>query len=230
MTEVPAGTEPLCLLKSLAFSSDDECHYLLEATVNGAGSALEWAFDCWREERQAAGATTNIDREYFFSQLASWWKTHKTLPLFINAIGGVGSPFWYSRLPSRFLIEDNDTVNWEIKSVAVLESILFLLVINLDTIRSLGKALNLLYCSGGLSKMNRFCQSLADLSGLKVVRLEQPEATLLGIAILAQTGEDELRCLKEGADDEFVPSRSDGLSGLRERCARFRRYMEEVPE
>lgn len=231
LTEVPAGTEPRRLLKSLAFSTRDECHYLLEATVNGAGSALEWAFDNWREERQAAGATTDIEREYFFSQLARWWDTHKVPPLFINAVGGVGSPFWYSRLSSTFLIEDNETVGWEIKSVAVLESILFLLVINLNAVRSLGKTLGSLFCSGGLSKMDRFCQNLADLSELKVVRVEQAEATLAGIAILAQTGEDEVRCLDEGSDDEFVPSTdSDSLSGLRERCTRFRRYMEAVTE
>ena len=231
LTEVPAATEPHRLLKSLAFSSHDECHYLLEATVNGAGSALEWAFDCWREERQMAGETFNIDREYFFSQLAGWWKAYKVPPVFINAIGGVGSPFWYSRLPSRFLIDENNIVSWEIKSVAVLESILFLLVINLRAIRLLGKTLNLLFCSGGLSKMDCFCQNLANLSELKVVRVEQAEATLAGIAILAQTSEDKLRCLDEGAYREFVPStNSDSLLGLRERYARFRQTMEAVTE
>ncbi len=231
LTEVGAEARTGNLLKSLAYSTGDECHYLLEATINGAGSALEWAFDRWQNEKTAAGITANTGRNDFFNRLGRWWEMHRDPPVFINAIGGVGSPFWYSRLQPSFLNNDDDTTDWEAKTVAILESILFLLVINLEVFKSLGNTLESLYCSGGLSKTDSFCQNLANLSGMEVVRVEQAEATVAGVAILARSGEDDHCNVSGGTCDIFLPSsESSGMSGFYKRYLRFRNFMEAVTE
>lgn len=101
------------LLASIANSSADHVTYLLEGTVNGAGAAIKWATDQWGEEDLTP-------------QLASWLSTVETPPVFINTIGGLGSPFWRSEQNPYFLPNGQVEPSLPEKAVAIVESILFL--------------------------------------------------------------------------------------------------------
>jgi glycerol kinase len=154
------------LLGGIARSTEDDTDYVLEGTVNGAGSALDWL-----AERQGPIAWDTLDRD-----LAAV----KDPPLFLNTVGGLGSPHWRSGLTPGFEPDRGGPME---RTLAVLESILFLIMDNLQAMDA--SSLRRLILSGGLSRLDRLCQGLADLSGLPVERRADPETTLRGAAWLA---------------------------------------------
>ena len=66
--------------------------------------------------------------------------------------------------------------------VAVIESIIFLVQVNVALLQTVNPAVDKIQVSGGLSQLNKLCQKLANLSGLGVYRPVQVEATARGIA------------------------------------------------
>ncbi|OOG23538.1 hypothetical protein B1C78_11010 [Thioalkalivibrio denitrificans] len=154
------------LLGGIAWSTNKERRYLLEGTVNGVGSAIHWL------QRQ-----TETD---ILAGLPEWLDAVRDPPLFLNSIGGLGSPYWRQDIGARF-VPDTDSVAR--RAVAVIESIAFLVQRNLAEMQP-GR-LGALRVSGGLSQLDGLCQRIADLSGLPVRRHEDPEATARGLAWLA---------------------------------------------
>lgn len=73
------------LLVSLYRSDQRTMDLLVEGTVNGAGTALDWFYS-----RAIAG--TGTSQQVFYNVLPSWLAAVKQPPLFINSIGGLGSP------------------------------------------------------------------------------------------------------------------------------------------
>ncbi|MDZ7662155.1 FGGY family carbohydrate kinase [Thiohalophilus sp.] len=166
------GTQPLPdagLLSSLVLQDTEHCEYVLEGTVNGAGSALDWL------ARQQGGDA------FPPAQLATWLNTpHATLPLFLNGVSGLGAPYWRADFSSRFIGEGEP----DQQAVAVLESILFLLQTNLTHMhRQLAPACRL-QLTGGLAHLDGLCQRLADLAQIPVYRPAECEATARGSAFL----------------------------------------------
>lgn len=156
------------LLVGLASSSARRTEYLLEGTVNGAGSAISWAANAWN--------LPNITEN-----LPTWLAQAKNPPIFLNTIGGLGSPWWQpDRLPR--LIEAGEP--WQ-NAVALAESIVFLLQVNLETMLAAGQEIKRIQVSGGLARLDHLCQRLADLSQRPVYRPVETEATARGIAWLA---------------------------------------------
>jgi len=152
------------LLHSVAYSDGEQGLAWLEGTVNGAGAALQWL-------EQAGDA------------LPAQSGRPEAGAIFLNAVGGLGSPFWRSDLHSRFL----DTPGPQ-RSVAVRESILFLLQENLREMAAAGVPLHRLRLSGGLSQTPGMAQQLANLSALPVELLAEPEATARGLAWVLADG------------------------------------------
>ena len=150
------------LLKSIVYADDKNCLYVKEGTVNGAGRALQWYGE----------KTGRID---YTDHLEKWFAEVESPPMFLNAISGVGSPFWTS-FSSRFdrecAVEDG--------FVAIVESILFLLKSNIRLFDDFAR----IYVSGGLSNSDTFCQYLASLSGVVVCRQKVQEATSKGLFML----------------------------------------------
>lgn len=163
-------TAPADLLSSIATSNGGHCEYLLEGTVNGAGSALQWLQTQWPEQ-------------YIRSSLPNWLEQVTDPPLFMNTVGGLGSP-WWRQGPEPAFIPGNERGDVAKAAVAVAESILFLVQYNLDIIQQ-QQAVTALRVSGGLSKLDALCQKLANLSKLPVQRSDDPEASARGIAWLA---------------------------------------------
>lgn len=199
------GISDSALLNSIASSSAQGCEYLLEATVNGAGSALQWL-----QEAYGGGDPGG--------KLADWLQQVSTPPLFINTVGGLGSPWWQHNLAPAFHPDSTQYTPAE-RAVAVAESILFLLQCNLERMQHV-RPLRHLRVSGGLSRIAPLCQKLANLSGLPVSRSQQREASARGIAWLAAgRPADWAR-----TDDVqlFAPQPDSGLAG------RYSEFVEQL--
>jgi len=182
------------LLTSIVLQSANELTYVLEGTVNGAGSALAKV-----EE------DLGLDPVETKQQLPEWLKNAKSPPLFLNGVSGLGTPFWIPDFKSQFA---GNGKNWE-KTVGVIESIVFLLHVNMDEMQKLSSPPEKILISGGLSALNGLCQKLADLSGIPIYRPVEYEATSVGTAYLLRGQPDEWQETKEGV--WFKPSHKPEL-------------------
>jgi glycerol kinase len=102
-------------------------------------------------------------------------------PLFLNGVSGLGAPFWVSEFESRFLGPGTALE----KFIAILESIAFLIRVNIDEMRRTPPSIRRIVLTGGLVRSNYFCQCLADLVELEVTRAAEQEASARGVACLA---------------------------------------------
>ncbi len=161
----PQATRQLC---SLVYTEHGFAQYVLEGTVNGAATTLNWL---------AAQHHTSTDT----FQLDTWLRDIQTPPLMINSVAGLGSPWWRSDLTPCFIGAADDLPS---QAVAVIESIIFMLQTNLEWMCRAGANIDTLYLSGGLSQLDGLCQKLADLSRLPVKRVQHSEATARGLAFL----------------------------------------------
>lgn len=194
------------LLSGVVLQDGAELTYVLEGTVNGAGSALAW----WQEQV----ALPDIEQH-----MPHWLQRTEEPPLFINGVSGVGSPYWAPQVESRFIGPGEP---WQ-QAVAVIESIVFLLQVNLEEFGQLSSPFESLRVSGGLTAYDGLCRRLADLSGLPVYRPQVVEATARGTAWLlagnpASWPEPELGVW-------FKPA---GNAALRARYLRWKQALEQV--
>jgi len=160
------------LLTSIVKQIKDDITYVIEGTVNGAGSAFV-------EVEKQLGMDVRLAQK----ELPQWLTRDTDVPLFLNGVSGLGSPFWVPDFKSTFVYH-NETVeaeDWE-KIVAVAESIVFLVVMNLIEMEKICSEPTLLIVTGGLSKNKELCQRLADLTGKDVFRPQACEATARGTA------------------------------------------------
>ncbi|WP_421864013.1 FGGY family carbohydrate kinase [Motiliproteus sp.] len=195
--------QPHRLLTSLASSHSEHRDWMLEGTVNGAASALQW-----------------LQRQYPSLDLAALQQQplQPNQGLFLNAVSGLGSPFWNSRIQSRFIDCDHDSERY----AALLESILFLIVENLRAIPDTRPQLQQIKLGGGLSRLPGLAQRLADLSGLPVNLIEQHEATARGLAfILAGRPSD----WKPSAAQRYQPQPAPQLQ---QRYRRWQQYLQQA--
>jgi len=193
------------LLRSVAWQDEQRSVMVLEGTVNGAGAALEWL----ARER-------DVSVESLVEHAECWLGEIEHPPLFINGVGGLGAPYWVADCPIRF---SRDASLAE-ETVAVLESIVFLLQVNIEAVRVLAPAragaLRRIIVSGGIARLDGVCGRLADLSELLVERPADVEATARGLAYLlsgtaAPDRSAPLRCLPRpdaGLKSRFVEWRT----------------------
>lgn len=156
------------LLNSVVYQDGQHADHVLEGTINGAGSALTW-FAKGRDgdpKQLVAEGVTEAEIE--------------APPIFINGISGLGSPFWVSELESKFSHEASDGL----KTVAILESIAFLICANLECMKGVGHPIKKIIVSGGLASIDYLCQAITELAELEVQRTEVKEATARGLVYL----------------------------------------------
>lgn len=180
--------------------------YAWEATVNGAASALQWL----------AGETgmTVIEPAHIGTAL----QLNPSSPCYcLNAVGGLGAPFWRTDLISRFSGELAPLQ----KILAWIESVLFHIAVNIQLMNS-AKSLKKIIISGGLSQADDLCQRLADLTGLVVLRSDNPDATLQGVAYTAAGMPEQWQ---PGHHDQRFTPRAD--SSLHQRFSSWKSAMTE---
>ncbi len=187
-----AGEEPVeipGLLSSVVWQDAVGTSYVAEGTVNGASAALDRVEPAWLAD----------DAEP---------------PLYLNGVGGLGSPWWKPHFESRFIGDGSLSQ----KAVAVLESIVFMLAVNIEIIGA-----DSVTVSGGLSQLDGLCSRLADVTGLVVERPVVHEATARGLAWLVAGRPAGWR--DPGAPALFQPR---GNPALKSRFARWREAMPAV--
>jgi glycerol kinase len=143
------------LLQSILWRDAPHTLYALEGTVNGAGSALD-----------ALAKRHGMSPKRLLRDLPRWLASDDAPPLFLNGVGGLGAPYWQPGFRSRFQGRGDIPA----QAVAVIESILFLLLENLERMRRAEPDLRRLRVSGGLAQLDGLCQRLSSLSGLPVER------------------------------------------------------------
>jgi glycerol kinase len=196
---VPPG-----LLRSVLCSTNSEVQYSLEGTVNGAGSAVDWLQD--RVALDTARALQTLSRQPGIET-----------PLLMNGVGGLGSPYWQPRFATEFIGTGSEMSQLQ----AVVESIVFLIRVNLDLMKKAGP-LSRIVVTGGFARCNYFCDALAGLSGMAVERYALPEATARGVAFLAAGLPRQWHSVS--LERRFTPSPH---SGLHARFAKWQQAMHE---
>ena len=160
--------DPRPLLGGVLAVDERVAWYCLEGTVNGAGSAIS-----------AFCTASRCPQDVFWPALEQL-APEAPLPIYINGIGGLGSPYWRPEQHSYFVGEGTLLERF----AAVLESITFLIASNFDSLARWGGRPERVLLSGGLSSSDWLCQRLAACLGVPLLRTAR-EATALGIAALA---------------------------------------------
>lgn len=208
--DVPQGSR---LLRSVVHWADAP-QYVVEGTVNGAGSALA----AFAQAQGIADVGAALDAAWQENGVRGDFQSEiSSDPIFLNGVGGLGSPDWRSDFPSRFVGEGTP----EQQLVAVAESIVFLIERNLALLRPLGAPCTHVLATGGISRSDRFCQTLADLAGLPVQRPAHCEATARGAAFLLAGRPADWAALPQ---QEFMPRQATALR------ARHRRWQDAMTE
>lgn len=153
------------LLCTLVSSERNSTTFSLEGTINGCGAAINWV-------KQQFG----LEAEHKDFR----WPSPNS-PVFLNSVGGLGSPWWRDGLEPRFVELDPGK---EPSLDNVYESILFLVKTNIDAIVARVKPVSRIKIAGGVSELPGLAQALADLSGYTVEINHEPESTALGLAWL----------------------------------------------
>ena len=167
LTSMPLAAEGL--LSSIVWLDQHAdtriARFATEGTVNGAGSAIDWLNERVEGAHRAAVAMTR-------EQAATL-----DPPVFINAVSGIGSPFWLANAESRFIGEGNEPA----QVVAVLDSIAFLIATNIERMHF---GVERIVTSGGLAANDYLCDCIAALTRLPLERSSLQEATATGLAYL----------------------------------------------
>jgi glycerol kinase len=177
----PGVAAPRGLLRSVVHATPDDaldatfCH---EGTVNGGHAAIEWL-------RGRVG----LDVTRALATLATHEPDERVSLLFMNGVGGLGAPYWRPDFPVEFVAADGAAVDESTSDelerlAAVVDSIAFLLAVNLQAMRR-AAPLQRVVITGGLAGCDYLCEVLADVTGLVVERPALREATARGIAYLA---------------------------------------------
>jgi len=198
-------------LGGLSRSDGRTADYYLEGTVNGAASALE----------RVASQYGITD---WLAQLPGWLEQVEAPPVFLNSIGGLGSPWWQPGPDPVFLPHGNGAhIEPAQAMVAAIESIVFLIQANVERLREWIPGMRGIRISGGLASLDGLCVKLANLSGLAVERSSAIESTARGIAWLAAGCPDSWE--SPGMGRRFLP-RDDPQ--LVDRYTRFRAVLESA--
>ena len=199
MPQTPPG-----LLASVVYADAARAEYVLEATVNGAGTALDWARD-------------HLGIADIEARLSEWLQREGAIPLFLNGVAGLGSPWWRADFASRF-VGEGAIEPWA-QAVAVVESIVFLIMVNLERLQG-DSPVRRIRVSGGLARLDGLCQRLADVGGLPILRNAETEATARGVAWLLADADGG--GWKDAPGDVFAPRADAGC------IARYRRWRVEM--
>jgi len=191
------------LLQSVVWRDTDTGIYALEGTINGGAAALH----------REAGRLGIVGMD---AQLPGWLERHSEPPLFLNGIGGLGSPFWVAEFASRYIGEGDVPA----RLVAVVESIVFMVRRNLEVFAGDGRRPGRVIISGGLAVLDGLCQKLASLADMPVCRGPDIEATLSGLGYLLSGFSDEYR--RPPCQHVFEPRPDAALKG------RYQRWFEAM--
>lgn len=148
------------------------------------GLALRWFKDAWcAEEIRAAAETGEDPYNVILGKMPAGPSPMFALPHFT----GSGTPFCDLSARASFVGMTLDT-DKPTAVLALLEGLAFDLRLNFDTMKGLGIETSKQRNVGGGSRSPRWLQLKADVLGLPVEAMQNPDAGCVGAAILAGTG------------------------------------------
>ena len=148
--------------------------YFTESTVNSAGTALEWL-------RQKFGLFDEL------SEVDGMCRRSKNRIHCLPAIGGLGAPYWDFTTFTTFSGFSAHSDKYDVVR-GVTEGIAYMVGDAFDLIKKKGIKIEELKVSGGLSKIDWLLQFQADITGARLVALEESEATAMGAGLAAARG------------------------------------------
>lgn len=221
----PIGRKPVDIpgiLNSVVFQDGDGPQYVLEGTINGAGSALTWL-----------AKQVDVDSKLLVDDGISEVMT-KEPPIFMNGVAGLGSPYWISDFESEWVCDYSVNLSDGLKAVAVLESIAFLVAENLIRMQSSGDEINRVLLTGGLSSVDYLCQAIADACRVNVQRADVKEATAAGVAYLLRRkslGEEREKQSSSLSDSETASTMETAIFSPDQQSSitlRYRKWQEQM--
>jgi glycerol kinase len=169
------------LLATCAYYAKNKKAYAIEGSIFIAGAVVQWL-------RDALGVIPNA------AEIEALAKTARPIEglYFVPAFTGLGAPYWDPHARGAILGLTRDTGVAEIARAA-LDSVCFQTRDLLNAMEKdmsdagLGQPMRL-KVDGGMVKNDWFCQRLANITGLAVLRPKVTETTALGAAYLAGLG------------------------------------------
>lgn len=191
---------PKGLLKTLLFSDNQQSYFALEGTVNNAANSLQ--------------ALLKEHGQSFDAKSLSQALAEENAPgVCDNRLHGTGSPYWLEAKPLKFVGSQTKRQ----QQVAVLESIVFAVAVNLYAIMQ-KQTLKEVLVAGGLSQFDGLCQRLANVTGIEVLRSQSAELSSEAAAVL---------CLQQAQNSnalqKFEPKNDAALN------KRFQQFKQLLP-
>jgi len=199
------------LLGSVLSRDGPAAIYSLEGTVNGAGSAVSWF--CEQEQCHEDALWPALEA----------LPDGAELPIFLNGIGGLGSPWWRVAQASRFVGEAAASGKASVANAtalrfaALVESIAFMIAVNAEALARQAGAPRRVMLAGGMSRSRWLGRRLAALIQLPVAVIDA-EASARGVAQLAAP--DISSQWAPATLHDYPPHRDEKLA------ARYRRFTE----
>ena len=184
----------------------DKPYYALEATINGASSAI-------------TGMAKALAIDEPIAVLEQQFANNTEPPLWINTWSGLASPYWRYDIASKFIDAEHSSV--EQKLMAVCESVMFLIAVNYLQMKAVKPKLNRVMIGGGLSQLKGFCESLSSVLGCEVARPQVAESSSKGAAFLL-SGRGKL--WRKAPCDVFLP---DNHAAVQRRFQRWHQHLQQ---
>jgi glycerol kinase len=165
------------LLTTAAYAIDNVTTYALEGSCFVAGAALQWLRDGIQILPHVPDA-----------EIAARVTGYETSVTMVPAFCGLGAPYWEPHAQGALFGLTRDTSRNDIITAALM-SCVYQAKDLVETLRKDGlRSITQLQVDGGMVQNTWFCQALADLLDLTVVRNPDTEATARGAAYLAAVG------------------------------------------
>lgn len=152
--------------------SGSEPEFALEGSLHGAGAAIAWLAKVSGQRIQAEDIQASLGRV-------------RNPPLFRNSVDGLGSPWWQSDIEPAFVSQGRVIAVAELgldnAISGLLESLAFLIRVNLEIMESLAGPARRIVLAGGLSQTADLCRRIATVLDRDVHRLTTVEATAMGL-------------------------------------------------
>src|SRR6185437_3369173 len=190
------------LISTIAWRIGGRVTFAIEGSILSAGSIVQWL-------RDALGLFARSEE---IEALAGSVRDSGGVHL-VPAFTGLGAPYWDPDARAALLGLTPRSGRAEIARAA-LESVVYQTCDLVDALRHDAVAPSLLKIDGGMARNSLFCQILADMLGLPVLRPRMEEATAFGAACLAGVGQGIYRSLENVTSlwqpQERYESRFDG--------------------
>jgi glycerol kinase len=177
------------LLTSAAWSTPLETRYLLEGTINSAGSALDWMERIAGFPSRSKRRIPDLDR----------------MPVLIPAFAGLAAPHWASEARGALLDLTLDTEAGDLH-VATLAGLACRVREIVEAMEAGGAEIRRIVAGGGLVRNPGLLPIQAAILGRSVHRADGEEATARGAALLAGHAAGEWRL------EDFAASAGTGLA------------------